>query len=595
VPSTVQAYSLNITVVPTGALNHLTAWATAQTQPTTVSTLNSLDGRVIANAAIVPAGSGGAISIYVSDQTDVIIDIDGYFAPPGPGGLVFVPVPPCRAVSTVISAGASPSFALSKAGNCPDLSSAVAYSLNVTAIPPQQEYLYLTIWPTPTMPGPPPIISTLNSTDGAGISNTALVPAGSGGAVEVYVYSQATVDIDVNGYFAPQGTAGGELLYLLQPCRVADTRSGFGFSGSFGPPSLGAGSTRSFPMPSSLCNIPSSAQDYSLNLTVIPSQPLGSLTAWPAGQAPPTTLNLTSTLQKVVADAALVGAGSQGAISVLPTGSTDLVIDVNGYFAQPPSQPTITGNLGNAMWYLGGVLSDNGYYAFQTLTASQSCSNCATWSWSSTGTGSVSLSCQTNCPSSITVTSVSPSSYCTPGSPTNDVMVYVTIGGLQSPGFPLTVVKPAATTQLTGGIGFDQAQSNGYVSPYTWNLTDSCGGSDFGLDWYEQFGTWATEYTGTDWPHPSASSSAPPKGAPNPSSVFEDDIGNLGVNSGTIPPPEPPQQPLTMVMVFDDTPWQLFVGSYTPLQGVSVHSDRQQWYQDHGRHCPVPPGDCSNQ
>jgi hypothetical protein len=31
--------------------------------------------------AIVPGGSGGAISILASDPTDLLIDINGYFAP----------------------------------------------------------------------------------------------------------------------------------------------------------------------------------------------------------------------------------------------------------------------------------------------------------------------------------------------------------------------------------------------------------------------------------------------------------------------------------------------------------------------------------
>jgi hypothetical protein len=38
-------------------------------------------GLIRANAAIVPAGTGGAISIYVSDPSDVFFDINGYFAP----------------------------------------------------------------------------------------------------------------------------------------------------------------------------------------------------------------------------------------------------------------------------------------------------------------------------------------------------------------------------------------------------------------------------------------------------------------------------------------------------------------------------------
>jgi hypothetical protein len=35
---------------------------------------------MVANAAIVAGGASGAISAYVSDVTDVIFDINGYFA-----------------------------------------------------------------------------------------------------------------------------------------------------------------------------------------------------------------------------------------------------------------------------------------------------------------------------------------------------------------------------------------------------------------------------------------------------------------------------------------------------------------------------------
>ena len=50
-----------------------------------VSTLNSWDGSVVANAAIVPAGTNGAISVFVTNQTHVILDTDGYFAQWGDG------------------------------------------------------------------------------------------------------------------------------------------------------------------------------------------------------------------------------------------------------------------------------------------------------------------------------------------------------------------------------------------------------------------------------------------------------------------------------------------------------------------------------
>ena len=37
----------------------------------------------MANLAIVPAGTNGAISTYMTDASDLVMDIEGYFAPPG--------------------------------------------------------------------------------------------------------------------------------------------------------------------------------------------------------------------------------------------------------------------------------------------------------------------------------------------------------------------------------------------------------------------------------------------------------------------------------------------------------------------------------
>jgi hypothetical protein len=82
-PASAVAYSVNITVVPLGTqMKWLTAWDTGSTQPL-AATLVDYTGLILSNAAVVPAGSGGAISIYVTDPTQVVVDINGYYAPPG--------------------------------------------------------------------------------------------------------------------------------------------------------------------------------------------------------------------------------------------------------------------------------------------------------------------------------------------------------------------------------------------------------------------------------------------------------------------------------------------------------------------------------
>lgn len=78
IPAGARAYSFNVTVVPQGALGWLTLWPTGQAQPG-VSTLNAWDGQVTANAAVVPAGTGGSVDVFVTNTTHVIVDVNGYY------------------------------------------------------------------------------------------------------------------------------------------------------------------------------------------------------------------------------------------------------------------------------------------------------------------------------------------------------------------------------------------------------------------------------------------------------------------------------------------------------------------------------------
>jgi hypothetical protein len=80
IPQSARAYSLNATVVPSGGLGYLTLWPAGSAQPL-VSTLNSPLGLTLANAAIVPAGTAGSISAFVTQPTHLVMDINGYFAP----------------------------------------------------------------------------------------------------------------------------------------------------------------------------------------------------------------------------------------------------------------------------------------------------------------------------------------------------------------------------------------------------------------------------------------------------------------------------------------------------------------------------------
>jgi hypothetical protein len=267
---------------------------------------------------------------------DASKSITAFFSPviSQTAGLLFVPLHPCRIADTRNPAGfGGPRLASHEVRSIPVVSSlcgvpptAAAYALNVTVVP-RGPLAYLTLWPAGQTQ---PLVSTLNSLDGRVKANAAIVAAGTGGAVNVFVTDPADVVLDMNGYFVPSGGATGLAFYPIDPCRIADTRNA---TGPFGGPTISAGETRTFLPGQSACNIPPTAQAYSLNFTAVPKSSLSFLTTWPFGQSQPFVSTLNSLSGEIIANAAVVPAGTNGGVSVYVTDTSDVVIDVNGYFA----------------------------------------------------------------------------------------------------------------------------------------------------------------------------------------------------------------------------------------------------------------------
>lgn len=325
IPSNALAYSTNVTVVPDGSLGFLTIWPFGQAQPV-VSTLNS-DGRTKANAAIVPAGNdaGGSLNVFVTDATQFILDIDGYFVQPGPNALEFYNITPCRVADTrnangplggpFISANASRSFPVATACNIP--SGALAYSLNFTAVP-HGPLGFVTAWPEGKAQ---PNASVLNATTGAITANAALISAGTpNGGVSVFASNDTDIVIDINGYFGPP--SDGLSLYTVTPCRVLDTRNTTGaFNG-----------TRVVAVETSACQVNAAAQSYVLNATVVPPSPLLFLSLWADGQSKPLVSTLNANDAAITSNMALVPT-TNGNVDAFSSSSTQLILDISAYFA----------------------------------------------------------------------------------------------------------------------------------------------------------------------------------------------------------------------------------------------------------------------
>jgi hypothetical protein len=341
IPSNAAGYSLNVAVVPAGPLGFLTLWPSGQPKPL-VATLNSIDGRIKSNAAIVPAGANGAISVFATDTTDVILDINGYFvAGNNPAALAFYPLTPCRIADTrnptaplggpSLAALGTRSFPI-LASSCGVPASAQAYSLNFAAVPPTKSCVqdngtssqcglgFLTAWPDGQTR---PLVASLNDPTGTVLANAVVVPAGNGGAVDVYATNDTDLVIDINGYFAPPGP-GGLSLYTVTPCRVLDSRLPNGT-----PP---FSTTIDVNVTASPCGLPPTAQAFVFNATVVPPGPLGFITMWPQGQTKPLAATLNDTDGAVTNNMAIVPT-TTGSVSVFPLFPTHLVLDIFAYFA----------------------------------------------------------------------------------------------------------------------------------------------------------------------------------------------------------------------------------------------------------------------
>lgn len=343
VPTEARAYVLNVTLVPRGAVDFVTVWPSGEARPD-VWTVRSLDGQVIANSAIVRAGSGG-ISVYASNDADVLIDIAGYFTDAAATGtnLTYFPLTPCRVIDTRIqyrspagpfgpptmNAKETRSFRVPATPYCQIPAGAAAYSVSITVVP-MQPLQFLTAWPTGL---PQPNVSSMNSVAARTLANNVILPASTDGSVSVYVFDPSDVLVDINGYFAPDNGLG--LFYTpVTQCRVSDSRL---TNVPLGGPIFDSETARTIPILSSPCAaaIPGTAKAYSINATVLPGgSAMPFLTLWPSGQQRPNASVLNAFEGQTATNFSIVPSGVAGSIDAFAFRRTHLVLEISGYFGR---------------------------------------------------------------------------------------------------------------------------------------------------------------------------------------------------------------------------------------------------------------------
>jgi len=315
------------------------------------------NGTVSFTALVNSSSSQRVATLTIAGQSLTVTQPGSNGGGPGPttSGLKFVPITPCRLVDTrtayaaprtgafgppLLNAGSTRSIPIPSSITCSVPATAKAYVFNVTLDTIENgtgPVDFVTVYPTGEAR---PDFWTARTTTGGYIANAAIVKAGTGGSVDVYTSNNVNFILDINGYFTDDANTPGLLYYPIQPCRAVDTRGPTYSSlpAPYGNSRLQAGETRTLRLPGSpACQIPV-ASAYSTQLTLAPGEltngnPVAFLTAWPAGVGRPNISNMNAFFGYAVANSGIIPASSNGSINVFALDATNLIIDVNGYFA----------------------------------------------------------------------------------------------------------------------------------------------------------------------------------------------------------------------------------------------------------------------
>ena len=340
--SGVSAVVLNVTVTNTTAASFLTVYPAGVSPRPDVSNLNWTAGRTVPNLVEVAVGTGGQVIAYnLRGQTDLVIDVEGYVGiesnSQGRDGL-FNALSPIRLLDTrdgtgpagvvrPLGGGGVLHLKVTDIGGVP-LSGVSAVVLNVTVTNPTLSS-FLTVYPDQTGR---PTASNLNFVAGQTVPNRVIVKVGANGVVDIYNL-RGSVDViaDLNGWFTdPSSMVGGSYYVAVAPYRLLDTRDGIG------------------PIPQDsglMVTLTGQGVDQvralAMNVTVANPTAPSFLTVWPDLDPLPNASDLNFVAGLVVPNFVVVEIPSNISFDIYNfQGSTDVIVDVVGYYGPAVPAPT---------------------------------------------------------------------------------------------------------------------------------------------------------------------------------------------------------------------------------------------------------------
>lgn len=201
VPSSgVSSVVLSVTATGTSKSGYLTAFPNGVSRPTS-SSLNFRPDQAVTNQVVVKTGDDGKVSLYASADTQLVVDVLGWF----PTGSDLTAVTPARVLDTrsgvgadagVVPTGGRVDVQVAGQGGVP--TGATAVVLNVTATQ-ETGSGYATVYPTGVSR---PKASTLNFVAGQSVANQVIVKLGDGGQVSLYASTSTHLVADVVAYIS---------------------------------------------------------------------------------------------------------------------------------------------------------------------------------------------------------------------------------------------------------------------------------------------------------------------------------------------------------------------------------------------------------
>ena len=332
--SGVGAVSLNVTSTGSSAAGFLTVYECGNRE--LVSSVNFPAGGTVGNAVITPVSSTGDICFYASTPTDIVVDVNGWYAE----GSAFTAAGPKRVFDT--RPGESPRAVRNTteaklgadrmmevqltnlAGFVPN-SGVGAVSLNVAVDQPEAAG-FITVYPCGTRA----LVASLNYVAGQTVANAVIAPVSSTGTVCFYSSAATHLVVDINGWFAE-----GSAFNSAGPERVFDTRPGESPRAvqTVSKTTLGALQMIEVQFTDLAGLVPASGvAAVSLNVAVSQPRDGGFITVYDCGDRP-TTSSLNFAAGETVGNAVTAPVSSNGTLCFYSTAMTNLVVDINGWFA----------------------------------------------------------------------------------------------------------------------------------------------------------------------------------------------------------------------------------------------------------------------